>query len=335
MRRAATSFNENILSSCSAYGLAIQALGGAKITSSLLPQRIRREKMWQEKTRWFAAAAAIFVAAPLVAYGSILWGTRSLDDTAAIHVQNLQKKNTFKTYDSEWKAEVEDAGSGDRMRSQNYNSLQTGRDIQPTLISDIIACLPPIPSALATALESGDKAKLPPRASRNIVQIDRISMEYHPDMTPMLALPEDQIKTHEVASIAPKFGSNGAINRTTAGRQMQGASFIPPAIFIPGAAQNTAAPSAGGPLRGYVIDVICTTPRPDGASYVLSNFVSKLEKLQSSTPLVNYAVKKVREPYFTPVGNVTMAGGGAPNQQHVRGRSTRRDGSDEPGGARS
>ncbi|HEY8751856.1 MAG TPA: type IV pilus assembly protein PilM [Tepidisphaeraceae bacterium] len=311
--RAATSFNENILSSCSAYGLAIQALGGAKITSSLLPQRIRREKMWQEKTRWFAAAAAVFVAAPLVAYGSIYWGSHSLDDTQAIHAQNLQKKNTFKGFDGEWKAEVEEAGSGDRMRSQNYNSLQTGREIQPALISGIIACLPPIPPALSTALESGDKAKLPPRSSRDIVQIDRISMEYHADMNPMLALPEDQIKTHEVASIAPKFGSNGTINRTTAGRQIQGTNLanIPPAIFIPGGAQNAAAAPAGGPLRGYVIDVICTTPRPDGASYVLNNFVSKLEKLQSSTPLVNYAVKKVREPYFTPVGNVTQAGGGA------------------------
>ena len=33
----------------------------AKITSSLLPQQIRREKMWKEKTKWFGAAAAVFV----------------------------------------------------------------------------------------------------------------------------------------------------------------------------------------------------------------------------------------------------------------------------------
>src|SRR5262249_31899967 len=39
-RRADTTPNENLLSSSAAYGLAIQAMGGAKINSSLLPQRI-------------------------------------------------------------------------------------------------------------------------------------------------------------------------------------------------------------------------------------------------------------------------------------------------------
>src|SRR4051812_23609122 len=54
-------FNENMLSVVSAYGLALQAMGDAKVTSSLLPAKIRRAKMWQEKTKWVAAAAALFV----------------------------------------------------------------------------------------------------------------------------------------------------------------------------------------------------------------------------------------------------------------------------------
>src|SRR4051794_9706424 len=54
-------FNENMLSVVSAYGLALQAMGDTKVTSSLLPQKIRREKMWKEKTKWFGAAAALFV----------------------------------------------------------------------------------------------------------------------------------------------------------------------------------------------------------------------------------------------------------------------------------
>src|SRR3954451_16076146 len=56
-------FNENLLSVVSAYGLAIQALGQSKITSSLLPAKIRREKMCKQKTPLFGAAAALFVAA--------------------------------------------------------------------------------------------------------------------------------------------------------------------------------------------------------------------------------------------------------------------------------
>src|SRR3954469_17841121 len=55
--KLATAFNENLLSMAAAYGLAVQALGGAKIESSLLPQSIKSAKAWREKTKWFAAAA--------------------------------------------------------------------------------------------------------------------------------------------------------------------------------------------------------------------------------------------------------------------------------------
>src|SRR2546423_7159545 len=59
--KLAPTFNENILSIVSAYGLAVQAMGDAKITSNLLPAKIRREKLWKEKTPLFGAAAALFV----------------------------------------------------------------------------------------------------------------------------------------------------------------------------------------------------------------------------------------------------------------------------------
>jgi type IV pilus assembly protein PilM len=69
--KLASTFNENLLSVVGAYGLALQAMGESKITSSLLPGKIRREKLWKEKTKWFAAAAALFVvgtAVPLTSY---------------------------------------------------------------------------------------------------------------------------------------------------------------------------------------------------------------------------------------------------------------------------
>src|SRR3954454_3894610 len=60
--RVAAMFSENLLSSVGAYGLALQAMGEGKISSSLLPMPIRRARMWREKTKWFGAAAAVFVA---------------------------------------------------------------------------------------------------------------------------------------------------------------------------------------------------------------------------------------------------------------------------------
>src|SRR3954453_1822011 len=56
--KVAAALSENVLSCVSAYGLALQALGEAKIKSSLLPQAIQKERIWQQKTKWFAATAA-------------------------------------------------------------------------------------------------------------------------------------------------------------------------------------------------------------------------------------------------------------------------------------
>src|SRR4051812_5846979 len=67
--QAAAIFNENLLSTVSAYGLALQALGEAKITSTLLPGVIKRERMWRDKTKWFATAAAVVVAAAAMPLG--------------------------------------------------------------------------------------------------------------------------------------------------------------------------------------------------------------------------------------------------------------------------
>jgi type IV pilus assembly protein PilM len=298
--RAATMFNENILSSVSAYGLAIQALGGGKINSSLLPARIRREKMWQEKTRWFAAAAAIFVAAPLIGYASIQWGKHNLDSTTAVNGENVSFLREIQGYDSSWQSNVEDAGLGDRTRTANFNSLQQGRDTQTALISDICAALPKPPQALLDALKGGDKSKFPPRNSRQMVSIDRISMEYKPDMTDMLAMSDPELKEYQVPGATPATGTgprrSPMLNNRRATR-----SFAMPGFGMKPATPQAA--TAGPAQRGFVVEVVCTTPKADGASFVLNNFVSQLAKLSPSNPQVSYVVKKVIEPFSETVGN--------------------------------
>src|SRR6266480_374695 len=63
-------FQEGMITLAGAYGLALQAMGQSKISSSLLPATIRRQKVWQEKTKWFGAAAALFVVGALGAGAS-------------------------------------------------------------------------------------------------------------------------------------------------------------------------------------------------------------------------------------------------------------------------
>lgn len=59
--REASSFAENTVNMASCYGLALQGVGLAPIAANLVPVRTLREQMWHQKTKWFAAAAAIIV----------------------------------------------------------------------------------------------------------------------------------------------------------------------------------------------------------------------------------------------------------------------------------
>ena len=59
----APALNENVLSFAVAYGLAVQGLGMAEVDTNLLPSEILRRRLWDRKRPWFAAAAAVLLAA--------------------------------------------------------------------------------------------------------------------------------------------------------------------------------------------------------------------------------------------------------------------------------
>ena len=139
--QAAATFNENILSMVTAYGLALQAMGEGKITSSLLPARIRRERMWQEKTKWFGAAAALFVLGTGVGFAS--WFVHKVQydgqEEERRRLAEVQQKAT--TLDTQW-TQIQDAGAADRQRIINVRSLTNYRDFWPQVLADLHAALP-------------------------------------------------------------------------------------------------------------------------------------------------------------------------------------------------
>ena len=310
--KVATIFSENILSSVSAYGLAIQAMNQAKITSSLLPQKIRKEKMWREKIPWFGLAASVFIAAPVLAYSSIQWANHSLDASRQLELQDKQILSQATQLDQSWDSGVENAGDPDRKRAINYQSLKQGRDTQNTLIADITSCLPPVPAVLL----SGNKSNLPPRDQREIIRIDRLAMDYHDDMTPITSLAVEAFRALQVAGLSAPAnagtargaggGGGGGFNGGFQPRVFRGGLTAPG----PGGSPDAA---PGVKQRGFLIEIVCTTPKAGGASFVLDRFVSKLAALKSSNPEVNYAIAKVEAPFSMRVGNDPSMGaaGGA------------------------
>jgi type IV pilus assembly protein PilM len=170
--KMATTFNENILSLVSAYGLAIQAMGEAKINSSLLPMHIRRERMWQEKTKWFGAAAAAFLIGSGVAAGGYYLQDSEYKLAQPTRDQIQSVVSRADSLSSSWSSDVENAGGDDRQRISNIRSMLDGREYWPSILLDIFGALPqPQPNAATLR-----------RDQRNIIVVDKLSSVYVPDL---------------------------------------------------------------------------------------------------------------------------------------------------------
>lgn len=139
---------------------------------------------------------------------------------------------------------------------------------------------------------------MPPREQRQIIQIDRLAMDYHDDMGPIIALNQEQFRQEATVAgiIVPQnVGGGGQIGRggfsdmQNYNRGMRGAGMRMPS--------GAAAAAATGPKeRGFIVEIICTTPNAGGASFVLDRFVSKLKTLTSSNSDVKYQIDKVDAP---------------------------------------
>jgi type IV pilus assembly protein PilM len=276
--KVATVFSENILSAPSAYGLALQAMGQAKINSSLLPMKIRREKLWQEKTKWFGAAAAVFLAAPAVAYLSVYWGKYNLDATRAVEQQNQAVLTQANMLSGQWD-EVENSGAPDRTRISNVLSLQQGRDVQPVLINDIVSCLPKPDAAL---LNTTDVAKLPPRPQRKQVRIDKLSMDYRDDISSFAKMADPEFNAVQIVGGAAPTSAGANASRGS-GRG------------LPPTDPNAPVAAPVEKQRGFLIEAACVTPYQAGASLVLDTFVKNLaaRKVGAMTPPPLYSIEKV------------------------------------------
>lgn len=318
--RVATLFNENILSAVSAYGLAIQALDQARINSSLLPMKIRRERLWQEKTKWFGAAAAVFVAAACVPLASIYWSNHNLEANRQLDQSNKNFYDTVNKYDGKWDSEVENAGAPDRTRAGNYESLRQGRELQTTLLADIANAVPrPSPELL-----TNDPKKMGQRIERKMIRIDRITEEYKDDMAPILAMTDQQFGDMGIQGAQPEVetGGGGGAGRFGRGGFGRGRMYIPPP---PPTGDQTPAVKQ----RGFVIEVVCITPNEGGAGYIVNALRPKLLAMQpSNSQQVNYVVKKVIVPTSIQLGsdpNLQSTGGAVGYQggSYLSGRGRR------------
>jgi type IV pilus assembly protein PilM len=234
--KMATTFNENLLSLVSAYGLAIQAMGEAKITSSLLPMRIRRERMWQEKTKWFGAAAAAFLLGSGLAVGGYYFQDQEYKLAQPSRDKISSVLSQAEAWSNSWSSDVEGSGADDRQRITNIRGMMDGRDLWPAILSDIFSALPPSPATVAQMMAQ-------PRQNREIIQIDKLSSVYSPDL--MASLNSGQL------------GPGLTINPT-----------------------DTDNPPTGS--RGFIISMNLTTPHHDAYPWVINTMIARLKQMNAA-----------------------------------------------------
>ncbi len=279
--KLAATFSENLLSAAGAYGLALQVMGQGKITSSLLPERIRREKMWSEKTKWFMAAAALFVVGAAVPYGRYYFDNAQMNSTESTEAKgNIASLiSTAGQRDTEW-TKVQSTGAPERQELLNVMSLGTNRDLWPQINTLLYNSLPQFAADAPKELRSDDPEQIKkiPRGQRNQLVISGIVSKYWPDVSALqapgynLSVLADLGALNAVPGLGPVTGSAAG---GAGGFSMAGAAGLGAAPAVPGAV--TATP------RGYVLTMKITTPSQSGAELVEKYHTTLLAATASPT----------------------------------------------------
>jgi len=300
--KLAAYFNENLRASAAAYGLAVQAMDEGKVTSNLLPTAIRREKMWREKTKWFAAAAALFVLGTGVAVGKYVYENLEFKQGVDVRAQIAQISGQASSLDQKWQT-IADSGADERQQILNVKSLAQYRTLWLDLLNDVQNAIPQPQPQLAQALLQANKAVLlsVPRNKRSVILIDSISSKFYGDLNSVLLDPQFQRFVIDNPASGGGFDIGAAPGAVPASPdQDQGG----PSIGGPPDASAGPTPTAppppgtvvrGGPnSRGFVITLRCTSPDANAVQLVYSQLLANLMNIwpSASHPHMEYGVAK-------------------------------------------
>jgi hypothetical protein len=202
--------------------------------------KIRREKMWRDNTKWFGAAAAVFVLGtcmPLAGYYVRDIGYKNAAD-ARDRIETLYEKANKASTD--WSA-IENNGAADRMTIQNTRSMLDGRGIWIGLLDEIFGALPRVPEGYP----SDAYLKEHPRSQRELIFIDKMDSVYYPDLA---------------GGLGPAASDFGLTTAAAAGG--------------PQGITDAAIPAGS---RGYLITLSVTTPHAQGFLFVLNSLIPNLK----------------------------------------------------------
>jgi type IV pilus assembly protein PilM len=273
--KIAASLSDNLLSAAGAYGLALQVMGQGKISSSLLPERIRREKMWAEKTKWFVGAAALFMVGAAIPYARWYWDnsqfTNSDNVDLVTKIGDVQRKATAN--DAAWQT-IESAGATEKVRMNNIRDISRDKDLWAKINTLIYNTLPQNAPGAQKELSSADPdvIKKIKRGDRNQIVMDAMVQHYVPEIN-LLANEDIAGKADLSVNVIPLEGAGGGAY------QGGGSNYA----VSPGQGAAPTGPAAK-PQRGFIITMKLTTPNSGGAT-IINKFNSALLAFQPTVDL--------------------------------------------------
>jgi type IV pilus assembly protein PilM len=172
--REAATFAESTVNMATAYGLALQGIGLAKINANLVPVKALREQVWHAKTKWFGAAAAIVI----IGAASML--IRPMRDRAGLSPEVPVGAKNVLSQGSQLKTEYEQVKStaDPGAVATNMLSLFDYRRVWPYLLNDVSQALDasdPQPELRSTDVEA--ILSIDPEA-RQLVELEQLTANY-------------------------------------------------------------------------------------------------------------------------------------------------------------
>ncbi len=270
--KLAAHFNENLRASAVAYGLAVQAMGDAKITSSLLPTHIRRAKLWKEKTKWFGAAAALFVVGTTIAGARYFSQNLTFQQGEGFRQSINKVKSEATAKDHDWD-DISSKGGDDRQKIINVRALTAYRTLWRDMLFDLQGALPAVDPKVADGLRTGnvDEIKSVKRDERKVILIDSIASQFYPDLNTVLTNPDFSHYALE-QPIADSIGGGGPGNPSDTGTPPGDAGTTPAAA----GAAATGSNRGGAGTRGFVVTIHCICPHQKALEIVDGEFVKNL-----------------------------------------------------------
>jgi type IV pilus assembly protein PilM len=279
--------DENVLSFAVAYGLAVQGLDMSQVTTNLLPDDISRRRLWGRKKPWFAASAALLLAAMAgPAYRGYVDRAAMAEGDAFRQAQVATRELT--ELKSKYDALV--GGLGTNPEIENYKTLFGYRTYWPSLEAVVaqamrqVASDQPLIESYASAPDDNarqqilQKIAVKPRKQRRMLFVEDMQASYAPDISGLQA--KSLVSGPGEAAPAPA---------------------------------NPAAP-ATNPKPGYVLRFKLRTPLDkSSAQIMLTDLRKKAEAAAKEFPIVGFR-DGAYGPYkemerATPVQDVTPVGG--------------------------